>query len=398
MENFVFRNPVKIIFGVGEINKAGEEAKDIGSKALIVTGQSYVKKSGLLDIIAGYLKDNNIDHVHFEGIEPNPRAKTVDRAGRIARENGCDFVLGIGGGSVMDASKAIAVVAKSGQPVWEHIYNEEDPKNKREINDALPIMLIPTVAATASEGNRGGVITNWETNQKAPLFSDYMYPKVSIVDPQLTASVGRQTTIDGAMDIISHVIESYLTGPENTPLQDRFSEGIIRTVMENLEVALENPKDLDARSNLSWCSTMALLGPVNLGRPGPFPLHFIEHTISGHYDIAHGRGLAIMLPPLMRYTYKDRPKKYAQLAKNVFFVDTDKMSEEAAALAFIENFEDWMKKVGMYATLPDVEIGAEKLERMADDTIELYGGGEDHIPGYRPLKKNDLVKMLQMAM
>ncbi len=397
MESFVFRNPVKIIFGVGEVQKTGEEAAKIGKKALLVTGQSHVKKSGLLDKAIGLLEKAGVEHVHFEGIEPNPRAATIDKAGEFARENGCDMVLGVGGGSVMDASKAVAVVAKSGHPVWDYVYNEDTDKI-RKVEDALPIMLVPTVAATASEGNRGGVITNWETKQKAGFFSEYMFPKVSIVDPELTVSLGRQTTIDGAMDIISHVIESYLTGPENTPLQDRFSESIMRTVMENLERLLDDPGNLDARANMSWCSTMALLGPVNVGRPGAFPMHAIEHVISAHYDISHGRGLAIIFPPLMRYTFKDRPEKYAQLSKNIFFIDLEKMDLMEAAEAFISNFEGWMKMVGMYCRLSDVGIGDEKLEKMVDDTIEVSGGGEDYIKGYKPLYKNDLTEIFRMAL
>lgn len=397
MENFVLRLPVKIIFGVGEVSKAGEEASKIGKKALLVTGRSYAQKSGLLDKVANLLTNHNVDYVHFNEIEPNPRSATVDKAGRVARENNCDMVIGLGGGSVMDASKAIAAVAVSGRPIWDYIYNE-DPAKMRIIEAALPIMMIPTFAATASEGNRGGIITNWETNQKAGFFSDHVFPKTSIVDPELTVSVGRESTIDGAMDIISHVIESYFTGPENTPLQDRFAEGIIRTVMDNLEVLLERPDDLVARSNLSWCSTMALLGPVNLGRPGAFPLHFIEHALSGHYDIAHGRGLAIMLPPLMRYTYINRAEKYATLTKNVFFVEIDKMDVEQAALAFIEKFEEWMKSVGMFTRLSEVGIGDEKFEAMADDTITLYGGGKDFIYSNKKLYKVDLIKLFEMAL
>jgi alcohol dehydrogenase YqhD (iron-dependent ADH family) len=168
-------------------------------------------------------------------------------------------------------------------------------------------------------------------------------------------------------------------------------------VMENLEVLLIKPDDLAARTNISWCSTMALLGPVNLGRPGAFPLHFVEHALSGHYDIAHGRGLAIMLPPLMRYTYKVRPQKYAALARNIFFAEIDNMDVEQAALTFIEKFEEWMKSVGMFSTLSDVQIGSEKFEAMADDTIALYGGGKDFIYSNKKLYRDDLIKLFEMA-
>lgn len=397
MEKFVLRLPVKIIFGVGEVSKVGEEAAKIGKKAFLVTGRSHAQKSGLLDKVIGFLKDSGVDYTQFAGIEPNPRSTTIDEAGRIARENSCDFILGLGGGSVMDASKAIAVVTLSGYPIWDYVYND-DPKKIRQVDAALPIMLIPTFAATASEGNRGGIISNWETNQKAGIFSDHLYPKTSIVDPELTVTVGRESTIDGAADIICHVIESYLTGPDNTPLQDRFSEGVIRTVMENLEILLDRPDDLAARTNMSWCSTMALLGPVNLGRPGAFPLHFIEHALSGHYDIAHGRGLAIILPPLMRYTYKSRPQKYAALAENIFFEDIGNMDPETAAMTFIEKLEKWMKKMDMYTRLSQVNIDDKKLDVMADDIIAIYGGGRDFIYSNKKLYKDDIIKIFNMAL
>jgi alcohol dehydrogenase YqhD (iron-dependent ADH family) len=167
--------------------------------------------------------------------------------------------------------------------------------------------------------------------------------------------------------------------------------------MENLEKVLDNPGDIEARTNLSWCSTIALLGPVNLGRPGPFPLHFVEHVLSGHYDISHGKGLAIIFPALMRLTYKDRLEKYASLAKNIFFVETGKMSLEGAALEFIERFEAWMKKVGMFARLSEVGINADSFETMVADTIRVYGFGKDHIGGYKPLYKQDLMRMFELA-
>lgn len=396
MENFVLRMPVKMIFGAGEVAKVGEEAGVYGKKVMLVTGKNSVRRTGLLDRVTKYLAENDLEYFHFDRIEPNPRSSTVDEAGKIARDEHCDLVLGVGGGSVMDASKAIAAVAKSGYPVWEHIYHD-DRDRIRPIEDALPIILVPTLAATSSESNRGGVITNWETNEKVPFFAEPLFPKVSIIDPELTVTVGRETTIDGAMDIISHVIESYLTGPDNTPLQDRFAEGVIRTVMESLERVLDNPRDLDARTNLSWCSTIALLGPVNLGRPGPFPLHFVEHVISGHYDISHGKGLAIMFPALMRHTYKHRPGKYASLAKNIFFVETEKMDVDEAAMEFIERFETWMKKVGMFARLSEVGINTDRFETMASDTIRVYGFGKDYIGSYKPLYKKDLLEMFELA-
>jgi alcohol dehydrogenase YqhD (iron-dependent ADH family) len=296
----------------------------------------------------------------------------------------------------MDAAKGIALAAANDGPFWDYVYHGDD-ESHRQPQSALPIVTVPTLAATGSEANAGGVFTNWETHEKAGVFNPLLYPQFTIIDPQLTVSVSPEYTGDGGIDIISHVLESYCSSDVFAPLQDRFSEGVVRTVMQFLGRAMKNGDDLEARTHISWASTMALFGLVNAGRIGGFPLHAMEHALSGHYDISHGRGLAILMPHLMRYTAEVKPDKYVQLAKNLFFVDVDKLAAPAAAELGISKFVEWMQSVDMYLTLSDVGIGSDRFEVMAADTVRVYGQGNDYIANIRRLYQEDIVKIYQLA-
>lgn len=397
MQNFDFILPTRIIFGVGEIQKLGKEAKKIGNRPLIVTGKSAMRKTGILDKVLGFLKEAKITPVLFEKIEPNPRDVTIDEAGNIARSEKCDFIIGLGGGSAMDAAKGIAAVAKSGRPVWDHVYSGEG-ETYIPIREALPIVCIPTIAATGSEADRGGIITNDKTKEKSGIWSNALFPTLSIVDPELTVSCPRDYTLDGGIDIISHVIESYFTGNSEAYLQDRFSESVIRTVIYYLPKAANNPNDLEARSALSWCSTVALSGLINSGRGGDYPLHALEHAVSGHYDISHGRGLALLLPPLMEYTMPTRPEKYVEFGVNIFglsFLDTEL---EHAAAQSIEAMKGFLVSIDRYLHFSDLGIGEEKFEQMADDTIKIYGHGNGYLQNPRPIDKAGIIEIFRSAL
>lgn len=394
---FTWANPTRIIFGVGEIARIGKEASQIGSHALIVTGKSSTRKSGLLDRVVGLLKEQNVKSIIFDEIEPNPRTTTIDRGAEIAQSKGCDFVLGLGGGSAMDAAKGIALAAVNEGPFWDYVYHGEG-ETFRQATTALPIVAVPTLAATGSEADSGGVFTNWETHEKAGAFGPMLFPKFALIDPELTVSVSSEYTGDGGIDIISHVLESYCSSFALTPLQDRFSEGVIRTVMQFLGRAIRDGGDIEARTHLSWASTVALCGLVNAGRVGGFPLHAMEHALSGYYDISHGRGLAILMPSLMRYTAEAKPEKYVQLARNLFFVDVASMTPEEAAKVGIDKFVEWLESVNMSLKLSNVGIGQEKIEAMADDTVRIYGRGRDYIDNARKLYRDDIIKIYQMAL
>ena len=397
MLSFDFQLPTKIYFGPGKINMLAKYIKPFGKKPLIVTGQSSMRRLGVLDKITGFLKKAGIDGVVFEGIEPNPRHTTCDKAAALARREGCDMIIGLGGGSAMDAAKGIAITAKTGCSVWDYVYTGPE-KPQRKITEALPIILIPTVAATGSEADSGGIISNWETKEKTGIWGEALFPRVSIVDPELTFSCPPDYTADGGVDIISHVIESYFTGTSDAYLQDRFSESVIRTVIKYLPRAIENGNDIEARMHLSWCSTVALSGLINSGRGGSYPLHALEHVVSAHYDISHGRGLALLLPALMEYTMPARPEKYAEMGENVFGLRNDGKDIESAARAGIEAMKKWLASIDRLLTFRDLGIDNSKFEVMADDVVRLYMRDKDHLVNPRSIDRAGVLEIFRKTL
>ncbi|MCK5126866.1 MAG: iron-containing alcohol dehydrogenase [candidate division Zixibacteria bacterium] len=395
MQAFNFYLPTKIIFGSGKLEQVGIEAISLGKRALIVTGKRSASAFGIIDRVTTYLEREGVEVVVFDKIEPNPRTTTVDDAGELARKNKCDMVIGLGGGSPMDAAKAIAVAAVEGKPIWDYISHGQEIV--KPIKKALPIIAIPTLAATGSEADAGGVITNWETHEKAVIGSPILFPKVSIIDPELTTTVPEGYTIDGGVDIITHVIEGLFTGADNTPLQDRFSFSVIKTVMDNLPKVIDNQNDVEARANLSWASAVALSGMINSGRGGAYPIHALEHSLSGHYDISHGRGLALLLPAIMEYSYKSRPAKYAFLAEELFDIHRDGQTDEELAVKAISKMKDFLKSVNRLLTMKDVGIGDDsKFETMADDALRIYGVANEYLDNPRKLYKKDILALFSM--
>lgn len=394
MVNFTFYLPTKIIFGPGTIDQVGVEAAQLGKRAMIVTGKKSAAKFGLIDKVSTLLKKEDVETIVFDKIEPNPRTTTIDEAGKIARESNCDFVIGLGGGSPMDAAKAIAIAALEAKPIWDFIPHGKAPF--RPVKRALPIMEIPTLAATGSEADAGGVFTNWETHEKAVLFSPHMFPRVSIVDPELTVTVPADYTADGGVDIICHVIEELFTGADNSPIQDRFAMAVIKTVMENLPPVLENPKNIEARANLSWASAVALSGMVNSGRGGSYPIHALEHALSGHYDISHGRGLALLLPAIMEYSYKARPDKYAMLAEELFGIHRNGQSDEDLAEKGIAEMKKFLTSIDCLLTFNDVGIADDsRFEKMADDTLRIYGVDGQYLENPKRLYRDDILTIFR---
>lgn len=392
MQNFTFYLPTKIIFGPGTIEQTGTEARQLGERALIVTGKKSSSQFGVLQKVTDLLEAEGVAAVVFDNIEPNPRSATIDSAGELARKNKCDFVIGLGGGSPMDAAKAIAVAAVEARPIWDFVPQGDSPV--LPIKQALPIMEIPTLAATGSEADAGGVITNWETHEKAPLFHPLLFPKVSIIDPELTTTVPADYTADGGIDIICHVIEGLFTGSDNTPIQDRFAMAVIKTVMDNLPLVLENPKNTEARANLSWASAVALSGMVTSGRGGAYPIHALEHALSGHYDISHGRGLAALLPVIMEYSYPSRPEKYALLAVELFDIHRDGQSDEVLAEKAVKAMREFLESVNRLLNFKDVGITDDsKFEQMADDTLKIYGINGEYLENPKRLFKADILQI-----
>ena len=323
----------------------------MGQRAILVTGSTSMRKTGVLDKVTNDLGANGVSVSVFDKIESNPRVSTVDEGSNIARQEKADLIIGLGGGSVMDAAKGIAL-ASSGTKSIRHYYIDAEATVKEPVPS---LVLVPTVAASGSEANNRAVITNWDTHEKRVFNSPYFFAKISIVDPDLTLTLPRKPTVQGGVDIFCHLVECYLTATESAALTDGIRETAMRMVVESLPQVLANLTDIEARTRLSWastvaCSQLAMLG----GGGGAMTLHGIEHPLSGYYDIAHGDGLAALLLEWMRYTFPATSERFYSLGKKVF-------GEADGILAT----EKLLERVGMKLQLSSLGIELERLDELA---------------------------------
>lgn len=388
MNSFQFKNPTHIVFGEGTADQVGKLASQYGKTILLVYGSGSIKKTGLYDKTISQLTDAGLTVHELPNIEPNPRLTTVNKGIEICRTQGVDFILAVGGGSVIDAAKAIAAGVPYEGDVWDFF------TNKAVIKEALPLGTILTLAATGSEMNGSTVVTNWEENLKRGAGSSHIYPVFSILDPTLTYSVPRNHTVNGAVDIMSHVFEQYFSLTKNTPLQERLCESILLTVIENVEDALANPEDAVARANLMWCGTLALNGGlISLGMANDWASHGIEHEVSAIYDIPHGAGLAVIFPNWMKHVYEERIDRFVQYAIRVWGINPEGKSDKEIALAGIQATRDFFTHIGAESRLADFEIGSDKIDRMAEEAVR-YGA----IGSFKRLEKEDVKAILELSL
>ncbi|SDW57558.1 iron-containing alcohol dehydrogenase [Paenibacillus sp. CF384] len=388
MNSFSFQNPTKIVFGSGTVSQLGKLAEAFGKTILLVYGSGSIKKTGLYDEVLTQLKSIDAKIVELSGIEPNPRLTSVNRGIELCRSEKVDLVLAVGGGSVIDAAKAIAAGALYDGDVWDFFMK------KAVIRDALPIGTILTLSATGSEMNGNAVISNWETKQKRAFGSMYAYPRFSILDPTLTFSVPRDQTVNGSVDIMSHVFEQYFTLTPNAPLQERLCESILLTVIENAELAMDNPENYEARANLMLCGTMALNGGlISVGTESDWASHGIEHEISAIYDIPHGAGLSIVFPNWMKYVYQERIDRFTQYAERVWGIERGNKSDEELALAGIEATRAFFTRIGAPATLAYYNIGRENLDTMAKEAVHFGPLGN-----FKKLHEADVRQILELSL
>jgi alcohol dehydrogenase YqhD (iron-dependent ADH family) len=388
--------PTRVLFGTGELERIGKEAKSLGHKALLVTGGTSAKKTGLLDRVSELLRAEGVPYVLYDRVEPNPRTTSVDEAAGIAREQNCDFIIALGGGSVMDAAKAIATVALSGRPIYDYMRGNPAGlwKELLPIQEALPILTVPTVAATGSEANNISVLTHWETHEKSSINGPGLIPKTAILDPSVTYTVPAHVTAEACADIFSHLFEAYLISREGTHIQDGFTETLIRQVVHFSTVAMAEPTHEEARATLLWASTLAISPFTLAGRGAGYPLHQVEHTLSGYYDIAHGRGLAILtVPYFQQIILQDRPERLARMGRECFGVQH--ADDRAAAEATIAAVADWFARLGITQRLADFGIKREDLPHLAKESIRIGGRGADHLSSSRPLFMNDVLAIYE---
>lgn len=397
MQNFLFSLPTRVTFGPGSIDTAGSEAASLGSRALVVTGKTFARRSGLIERLTVSLNRAGVTYILFDEVDPNPRVGALAAGARRAREHGSDFIIGLGGGSVLDAAKAIALAAASEQPIWE--FTSGSQGTGRPIEGALPIMQIPIIASTGSETNDTAMIFDEETRAKAPIKSPHLQARVAIIDPVLTFTVPPHYTAVGGMNIASQIIDSYLTS-DAFPVTDRIAEGLVRVILDSLPRAVRRGEDLDARTNLSWAAAIAPSVAL-AGRSQVRPLLSMAHPLTATYDIEHGLAVAALWPSYMRYVlgqryrlpHVGRIKRYALLGRQIFGVqETD---DEVAAETTAYRLTNWLRGMDMPTDLRSFNVNPDDFPALAERAVTVSGGDTRRIGG---LAAADVEKIYEGAL
>ncbi|MEA3469852.1 MAG: iron-containing alcohol dehydrogenase [Thermodesulfobacteriota bacterium] len=365
MQNFVFHNPTKILFGKGTVASIGEETVLFGKKVLLVYGSGSIKKNGLYEQVIQSFNSAGATIIEYPGVQSNPVLSHVHSGIQLAKENNCDVVCAVGGGSVLDEAKAICAGATVQHDVWKFF------TGKKSVRNPLPLTTVLTLAASGSEMNSGMVITNTETSQKFGFANKHLYPKTSILDPTVTCSVPANYTAYGAVDAVAHVLEFYFTTVDPyTPVQDRLMEGLVINAMESCDRVLQKPDDYQARADLMWTATLALNGltGAGLGKVG-FPMHMIEHSLSAFYNVPHGAGLSAVIPGWMRYHAEQQATRFTQFAERVF--DIREGDAEQKAEKGIEALSAWFTKVHSPTSITALNIPEGDISRISKNAMTL---------------------------
>lgn len=387
MDSFTYWNPTKLIFGRGEVEKLADEVKQYGRNVLLVYGGGSIKRNGLYDQVVSILEKAGLNVHELAGVEPNPRVATVNKGARLCKEHDIDFLLAVGGGSVIDCTKAIAAGAKYDGDAWDIVTKKHIP------TEALPFGTVLTLAATGSEMNSGSVITNWETNEKYGWGSPLVFPKFSILDPVNTFTVPKDHTIYGMVDMMSHVFEQYFHHTKNTPYQDRMCESLLKTVIETAPKLIEDLENYELRETILYTGTIALNGMLSMGARGDWATHNIEHAVSAVYDIPHAGGLAILFPNWMKHTLSENVGRFKQLAVRVFDIDDAGKTDREVALSGIEKLSEFWTSLGAPNRLADYGITDEKLDLIADKAMANGEFGR-----FKTLNKEDVLSILKASL
>jgi alcohol dehydrogenase len=388
MNTFVQYNPTRLVFGKNQIEQLPEELGRQGIKVLVIYGGGSIKRNSVYDDVMKQLEAARAEVYELSGVEPNPRLSTVHKGIEICKSEGIEFLLAVGGGSVIDCTKAIAAGAKYNGDVWDII------RGQAPVNDALPFGTVLTLSATGSEMNEVSVITNWDTKEKIGWGSPLVFPKFSILDPSYTFSVPRDQTVYGIVDSMSHALEQYFHRTENTPLIDRYIESVLKTVIETGPKLLGDLTNFSYRETLMYASTNAYNGSLSNGTDGgDWATHRIEHALSAIYDIPHGGGLAIIFPNWMQHCLDHDPARIKQLAVNVFGISAEGKSDEETAQEGIHALRSYWRSLGAPVRLADYDIDDDHFEEVIDKTFVKGGIGT-----YKPMDRESVRDILTRSL
>ncbi len=386
MENFIFKNETKIIFGKDTENGVGKEILKYGKKVLFHYGAGSIKKTGLYEKVLKSLEESGITVFELGGVKPNPVVSLIRQGIKICRDNDIDFILAVGGGSVIDSTKAISMGVNYKGDVWDFF------EGKAKLESTLPTGVILTIPAAGSESSVVTVITNEDGLIKKGFHSSMLLPKFAILNPELTFTLPVFQIACGAADILAHTFERYFTQSENVDLTDKLCEGLIKSVIKNSRIAVSSPENYDAMAELMWASTIAHNGILGTGRIEDWTTHRLGHEISALYGITHGASLSVMFPAWMRYVYHFNTKRFAQFAERVFNINADFGDEEWLAKRGIDELTYYFKELGLPTTLSDLKIPFDKIELMAQKAIAKGPLGK-----FTKIQVEDAIRIYELA-
>ncbi len=390
MNNFDFCSPTRFVFGKDTEKQAGALLKEYGAKKILIHyGGQSAKKSGLLDRVLESVKAANIDYIELGGVEPNPKSGLVYKGIELCKKENVDFLLAVGGGSVIDSAKAIGVGVKYDGDFFDFFAGKAVPEA------GLPIGVIVTLPAAGSEGSNSAVITHEETKLKRGLGCQFNRPTFSIMNPELTYTLPAYQTACGIVDIMAHVLERYFSQTEGVGLTDRLCEAVLLTMVQYGPIAIKEPTNYEARANIFWSGMIAHNQIVGLGRAEDWVCHQIEHELSAQYDVAHGAGLAVVIPSYMRYQVKHITPLFAQLAERVFGVPYDRFNPENTALEGINRLEAFFKSIGMPTTFAELGAKEDDIEEMAERA--KVRPTDNKMGSFHPVGQDDYKKIYKMC-
>ena len=385
--DFTYSNPTRLYFGKNALDGLAKELSNYGKNILLTYGGGSIKKSGIYDSVVAVLKSAGKNIIELPGVMANPTSEKLLEGAKLARENNIDLILAVGGGSVCDYSKAVSVSAYYDGDPWEKYFLKmEEPSCK-----IIPVGCVLTMVGTGSEMNGGSVITNHAQKLKiGHVFGDNVFPKFSILNPEYTFTVPQYQMVAGFFDIMCHILEQYLSGTDDNT-SDYISEGLMKSLVNSSRIAVKNPKDYEARSNIMWTATWALNTLIAKGKSTDWEVHMIGQAVGAYTNATHGMTLSAVSLAYYRHILKDGLKRFARFAVNVWGVNPEGKSDSEVAEEGLKVFEAWMKEIGVVLSLKELGVTPEMYEGIADATFLLEGG-------YRKLTRAEVIEILKESM
>jgi alcohol dehydrogenase YqhD (iron-dependent ADH family) len=389
MENFIYNNPTKILFGRDTEKDIGAEIVPHAERVLLHYGKGSAERSGLLDRVRRSLEGAGITYYELGGVQPNPRVSLVYEGIDCCKKNGIGLVLAVGGGSVIDSAKAIAAGAPNSDNVWDYFCKKSRPKA------ILPIAAVLTIPGAGSESSGSAVITNEETKEKLDYMDGRLRPVISVLNPELTVTVDPYYSAMGVADAMAHIMETYFTNTSYVDVTDRMCEGVLKSLVKYGYIVTREPDNYDVRAEIMWAGKMAIDGTLGAGRTGDWGSHYIEHEVSAIYDVAHAAGLTAVLPAWMEYTYRHNRNMFIKFAMRVFNIEYDPDDPDITILKGIESLKSFFAAIGLPVSMRELGIKDRSgLDKMAENAAR-HGGGS--IGNFVKLEQKDIREILERA-